>query len=161
MSRGIVGFVVPAHIRHQYKQLSQGFERTRARKRPGFRQRGGTVASFFSPSPERGNQASLNSVSASARGRTPSASCGSEADDEFRCASQGCCVTRPARRAYFLAALPHRPSGSSGPSSLHLQGFSCRTPGLSCRLLSSCALVPGALVPDRLGPWRAAPPGTG
>lgn len=67
MSRGIVGFVVPAHIRHQYKQLSQGSERTRARKRPGFRQRGGTVASFFAPSPERGNQASFNSVSASAR----------------------------------------------------------------------------------------------
>lgn len=51
-------------------------------------------------------------------GRTHSASWRAEADDEFRCACQGCCVTRPSRRAPSLPPFRAGPWVLPGPASL-------------------------------------------
>lgn len=71
--------------------------------------------------------------------RTRSASRRAEADDEFRRACQGCCVTRPARRA------PSPPPFRTGSRALPVPGRLClagpspaaarRTPSLPCRLI--------------------------
>lgn len=103
--------------------------------------------------PRSGREANFSSASPAQLGRTRFASWRAETDDEFRCACQGCCVTRPVRRSPFpspfragFRALPVLSGPSpAGPSHAALG----RTPGHPCELISRGAWVPGA------GPTRA------
>lgn len=129
-----MGFVVSARIPYYKKAFRQGLERTPAGKGPGFGRlgrRAGQYYLFLYRRSRAGSEPQLH-VGLRRRDAHAVASWRAEADDEFRCACQGCCVTRPTRRA---PSLPPFRTGSRffrSPAAPHLRAPLPQRSGLPC-----------------------------
>jgi hypothetical protein len=141
-----VGLVVLVRATNDYRQCRGAQKGSELEKDLGSSAWAKGLCVVFSPSasgPERWTSAPLSPPS----GRTHSASWRAEADDEFRCAEQGCCVTRLAR------CTPSRPLFRTGCRDLpvfrcHSPAGRCpavagRTPCLPCALTSCGVRGPG------------------